>query len=344
MDTNKQRRKIRIAVDAMGGDYGPPETVKGAVHAAREYGVEVILVGDRSAIEKELSGCGAGVQSIRVVEAVQKIEDGEEPAFAVMKKPNSSVALATRLVKDGEADAVISAGSTGAMMVAAARYLGTLPGIERPVAGGPFLGLSPNTVVLDLGANVGCQPYQMVDLAVVGVVYARTFLGIENPTVGLLNVGSEEGKGNEQAKEAYLLLKQSGLNFIGNVEGMDIPFGRANVIVCDGFIGNILVKYSEGLGRTIRKWLTSELNEKLPDDMVENIGRQIYRLMSPAEVMGGGPLWGVNGIAAIAHGGSRAEQIAGTFRQVITAIESDLAGTLRKELERVQSNRNQINQ
>lgn len=343
MGINKQDKVIKIAVDAMGGDYGPPETVKGAVMAAREYGVEVILVGEKEAIDRELSACDTEGVTIRIVEATQKIEDGEEPAFAVMRKPNSSVSLSTRLVKEGEADAVISAGSTGAMMVAAARYLGTLPGIDRPVAGGPFLGLAPNTVVLDLGANVGCQPYQMVDLAVVGVVYARTFLGIENPTVGLLNIGSEEGKGNEQVKQAFSLLKESGLNFIGNVEGMDIPFGRANVIVCDGFIGNILVKYSEGLGRTIRKWISSELANQLPEDRIEEIGSSIYKLLSPAEVMGGGPLWGVNGIAAIAHGSSRASQIAGTFRQVITAIETDLVGNLLNELAKVQAKREQKN-
>jgi len=342
MSESEKNKKIKITVDAMGGDFGPPETVKGAVIAAREYGVEVILVGDKAAIEHELSGCDAGNLPIRIVEAPQKIEDGEDPAYAVLSKPNSSVSIAARLVKEGAADAVLSAGSTGAMMVAAARYLGTLPGIDRPVAGGPFLGLAPNTVVLDLGANVGCQPYQMVDLAVIGVVYARTFLGIDNPTVGLLNIGSEEGKGNEQTKEAYTLLKQSGLNFIGNVEGMDIPFSRANVIVCDGFIGNILVKFSEGLGRTIRQWISTELKEQLPSEKIEDLGRKIYKLLSPAEVKGGGPLWGVNGVAAIAHGSSRASQIAGTFRQVITALESNLVGTLRTELARVQSNREQI--
>jgi len=344
MGINKQDKVIKIAVDAMGGDYGPPETVKGAVMAAREYGVEVILVGEKEAIDRELSACDTEGITIRIVEATQKIEDGEEPAFAVMRKPNSSVSLSTRLVKEGEADAVISAGSTGAMMVAAARYLGTLPGIDRPVAGGPFLGLAPNTVVLDLGANVGCQPYQMVDLAVVGVVYARTFLGIENPTVGLLNIGSEEGKGNEQAKQAYELLKQSGLNFIGNVEGMDIPFGWADVIVCDGFIGNILVKFSEGLGRTLRQWIATELKEQLPSEKIEDLGRKMYKLLSPAEVMGGGPLWGVNGVAAIAHGSSRANQIAGTFRQVITAIETDLVGSLRNELAKAHTKRQQINE
>lgn len=331
-------KKLRIAIDAMGGDFAPEETVKGAVKAARELGVEILLVGEKEAIEKVLTECDTKELSVKVVEATQKIVDGEEPAFAVMRKPNSSVALGARLVKQGDADAVISAGSTGAMMVAALQYIGTLPGIERPVAGGAFLQLSPKTVVLDLGANVGIQPYQLVNLAVVGSVYAKTILGIDNPTVGLLNVGSEEGKGNEQVKEAFGLLKNSGLNFIGNVEGMDIPFGRANVVVCDGFIGNILVKYSEGLGRTIQAWLTKELAGKVDEEIAKGVAGKLYRLLSPGEVMGGGPLWGVDGVAAIAHGASKADQIFGTVKQVIQAIESDAVETLRKELTEAQAN------
>ena len=221
-------------------------------------------------------------------------------------------------------------------MVCALQYLGTLPGIERPVAGGAFLGLAPKTVVLDLGANVGCQPYQMVNFAVAGSVFAKTFLGIDKPTVGLLNVGAEEGKGNDFAKEAYPLLKKSGLNFIGNVEGMDIAFGKANVIVCDGFVGNILVKFCEGIGRTVKHWLAEELKNTLSSVDLENMTNQLYRLMSPGVVMGGGPLWGVNGVAAIAHGSSRAPQIVGTIKQAKLAVESRFVDTLRDELEKVQ--------
>ena len=290
-------KSIRIAVDAMGGDNAPGEIVKGAVQACREFGVEVILAGKKEAVEAELASLDIAGLPVSVVEATQEIVDGEEPAFAVMRKPNSSIAIANRLVKEGKADAVISAGSTGGVMVAAMQYLGTLPGIERPMAAGPFLSLAPNTVVLDLGANVGIQPYHLVDFAVAGSVYARAFLGIENPTVGLLNVGAEEGKGNDLVKEAYPLLKQSGVNFIGNVEGMDIPLGRANVIVTDGFIGNVIVKYSEGLGRMLQKWLAAELQGKLEQAELEKTARKLYLTLSPAEVMGGGPLWGVDGVA-----------------------------------------------
>jgi len=327
---------IKVAVDAMGGDYAPSEIVNGAVQAAKELGVEIMLVGIKADVEAELDKIDTTNLPIRLVEASEIIKDDEEPAFAVMRKPNSSVALAAKLVKQGEADAMLSAGSTGALMVSTLQYIGTLPGIERPVVGGAFLQLSPNCVVLDLGANVGCQPYQLVNFAVVGIVYARSFLGIDNPTVGLLNVGTEEGKGTEQAKEAYSLLKKSGLNFIGNVEGMDIPRGKANVIVCDGFVGNILVKFCEGLGRLVSKWIIRELKDNLNEDNTEKLANKLYRLMSPGVVMGGGPLLGVDGVAAIAHGSSRAPQIFGTIKQAKLAVESGFVDTLRAELEKVQ--------
>jgi len=330
-------RPLKIAVDAMGGDYAPEETVKGAVQAAREFGVEIALVGNREAVEAELAKLDTGGLPVSIVEATEFIKDGEEPAFAVLRKPNSSVALAASLVKRGEADAMLSAGSTGAVMVSASQYVGTLPGIERPMVGGPFLQMAPKTVVLDLGANVGCQPYHMVDFAVAGTVYSQTFLGVENPTVGLLNVGAEEGKGTDFAKEAYSLLKKSGLNFVGNVEGMDIVRRKADVIVCDGFVGNILVKFCESLGMAVSRWLTKELQEKLDAADLEKITKQLHYMMSPAVAMGGGPLWGVDGVVAVAHGASRAQQIAGTVKQAILAVESGFVDTLRTEMAKAQA-------
>lgn len=328
-------KRMKIAVDAMGGDNAPEEIVKGAVEAARTLGVEIVLVGTKDAVEAELAKANAADLPVTIVEATEVIKDGEEPAFAVMRKPKSSVALAAGMVKSGEADAMLSAGSTGAVMVSALQYVGALPGIERPMVGGAFLQLAPKTIVLDLGANVGCQPYHLVDFAVAGTVYARTFLGIDNPSVGLLNVGAEEGKGNEMVKEAYPLLKKSGLNFIGNVEGMDIPFSRADVIVCDGFVGNILVKFCEGLGRVISKWLGTELKEKLADSDIENTSSNLYRLLSPGQAVGGGPLWGVNGVVAVAHGSSHAPQITGAINQAKLAVESGFVQQLAAELEKV---------
>jgi glycerol-3-phosphate acyltransferase PlsX len=329
-------KALKIAVDIMGGDYAPDEIVKGALQAAKDLGVEIILVGPKQALEASVPLFDSAGLPINQVEATEIIKDGEEPAFAVMRKPNSSVAMAAKLVKSGDADAMVSAGSTGAVMVAALQHVGALPGIERPMVGGPFLGLAPKTVTLDLGANVGCQPYHLVEFAVAGTVYARTFMGIDNPTVGLLNVGSEGGKGNAQAKEAFGLLKNSGLNFIGNVEGHDIPAGKANVVVCDGFVGNILVKFCEGLGRGVSNWLGSELKDSLNKTDLDKLTSKLYGLMSPGMAMGGGPMWGVDGVVGIAHGSSKAHQIAGTINQVKIAVESSFVDQLKTELQKVQ--------
>lgn len=331
-------KRIKIAVDAMGGDFAPSEIVKGAIDAVKTFDVEIVLVGTKDKVDAELANANTAGLPVTVVDAPDIIKDGEDPAFAVMRKPKSSIAVAAGMVKKGDVDGMLSAGSTGAVMVAGLQYVGTLPGIDRPMMGGAFLQLAPKTIVLDLGANVGVQPYHLVDFAVAGTVYARSFLGIENPTVGLLSVGAEEGKGNDLTKEAYPMLKKSGLNFIGNVEGHDIPFSRANVIVCDGFVGNVLVKFCEGLGRVVSKWLGSELKGKMADGDIEAAANKIYRLLSPGAAVGGGPMWGVNGVVAKAHGSSKAPQITGAIGQVKQAVESGFVKQLAAELEKVKSN------
>jgi glycerol-3-phosphate acyltransferase PlsX len=327
-------RRVRVALDGMGGDYAPAEMVSGAARAVKEMDVEVIITGLRPELMAELSKHGLHDSSIQLVEAVEIVRDGENAIIAAMRKPNSSMAIATKLVKDGKADAVVSAGSTGAFMVNAYQHLGTLPGIERPIVGGPFLKLAPNTFVLDMGANVGCQASDLLKFAVAGSVFVKKFHGIENPTVGLLNVGAEEGKGNEVVKEAYRLLKESGLNFIGNVEGMDIPDGKANVIVCDGFVGNILLKFSEGLARGVGRFLTQELAATLPPSTVEAVASKLMKLISTPDTTGGGPIWGINGVAIVCHGASRADHIAAAIGEAKLAVESDFVGTLRVELEK----------
>ncbi len=330
----QEKKHIKVAVDAMGGDFAPGEIIKGALQAARDMDVDVTLVGIKEMIDKEIGTMDISGHSVNVVAATQVIDNNEQPAIAVMRKPDSSMAIAMKLVKEGKADAMVSAGSTGALMVGALQYLGTLPGVERPVMGGAFLGLAPKTIVMDLGANVGCQPYQLVNFAVIGATIARSYYGIENPTIGLLNVGSEEAKGDELSKNAFPLLKKSGLNFMGNVEGTDIVFGKADVIVCDGFVGNILVKFSEGLGRVIKTWISSNLKQSTAD--IESIADKLYRLMSPGTAMGGGPLLGINGVACKAHGNSQADQISGTIEQAKKTVETGFIDALRSELERVQ--------
>ncbi len=323
---------MRIAVDGMGGDFAPEEIVKGAVAAAREHNVDIALVGPIERMEEELARHDRSGTTIDVVHAGQYLVEGEHPAYALRQKRDASIVVATRMVKAGEADAVISAGPTGGVMAAALYFLGTLEGISRPVVGGPFLGFAPNTIMMDLGSNVDCQPNQLLDFAIVGTVYAEKMMDIANPTVAILSVGAEEGKGNEVVKESYSLFRESGLNFIGNVEGYDIPTGKANVIICDGFVGNVIVKFAETLGKTTCRWLTDRLKGKLPDSDITEITDALLVATNAADAIGGGPLWAVDGVACVAHGRSLAPEIAGTIKQAKVAIERDLVGTLKTEL------------
>ena len=237
---NSPKAPIRIAVDAMGGDYAPHEVVSGAVQAAHLNPVELVLVGDQEAVERELGQYGEDNLPISIVPSEGKIIEDEHPVQAIRHKPRASVVVATHLLKDGQVDALVSMGSTGATMASASLILGTLESLERPCLGGPFLGLAPNTVVVDMGSSVDCRPSLLLDFAAMGCVFAHSFLNIEHPRVGLLSVGSEEAKGNRQVREGYQIFSDSGLNFVGNVEGMDFFTGKADVIVCDGFVGNIL--------------------------------------------------------------------------------------------------------
>jgi len=323
---------MKIAIDAMGGDYAPQEIVRGAVMGAKEHGVDIILVGPTEQIEKELDNYDRSGVNIEIVHTSEYLIEGEHPAYALRQKRNASILVATKLVKEGKADAVIGAGPTGGVVASALAVLGTLEGIARPVVGGAFLSFTPNTIMMDLGGNVDCRPDQLLDFAIVGTVFAQKMLNIQNPTVALLSIGAEEGKGNEAVREAFPLFQQSGLNFIGNVEGYDIPSGRANVVICDGFVGNIVIKFTEAMGKTISQWLEDKLLGKLPESETKEIVAGLLQATNAADVGGGGPLWAVNGVACVAHGRSKAEDIAKTIAQAKQAVELDLVGTLKAEL------------
>ena len=323
---------MKIAVDAMGGDYAPEEIVKGAVMAAKEYGTEIILVGPQERIEEELAKYDYSGVNIEIIDTDEYLVEGEHPAYALRQKRKASILVATKLVKEGKADAVVGAGPTGGVVGSALQVLGTVEGIARPVAGGAFLGFAPSTIMMDLGGNVDCRPDQLLDFAIVGTVYARKMLNIQNPTVALLSVGAEEGKGNEVVRESYPLFQRSGLNFIGNVEGYDILSGRANVIICDGFVGNILVKFCESLGKTISRWLEDKVRGKLPESDVKEIIDNLLLATNVADAIGGGPLWAVNGVVCVSHGRSKSAEIAKTIGQAKLAVELDLVGSLKAEL------------
>jgi glycerol-3-phosphate acyltransferase PlsX len=323
---------MKIAVDGMGGDYAPEEVVKGTVAAAREYGLEIILVGPKDRLETELAKYDCAGLKIEIVHTDQYLIEGEPPAYALRTKRNSSILVAIKLVKDGKADAAVSAGPTGGVVASALYILGTVGGLSRPVVGGSFLGFAPNTIMIDLGTNVDCQPHLLLDCAVVGTVCAQKMLNIQNPTVALLSVGAEEGKGNEIVKQSYSLFKESGLNFIGNVEGYDIPYGKANVIVCDGFVGNIVVKFGEALGKTIGSWLEDKLKGKLPEGELKEIVNNLVLATNIADARGGGPLWAVDGVVCVAHGRSKADEISKVIGQAKWAVEEDVVHSLKTEL------------
>jgi phosphate acyltransferase len=328
---------MKISVDAMGGDYAPVDVVKGAVMAARDSKIGIILVGPQDKIKPELAKYDTSGLDIEVVHTDEYLVEGEQPAYALRTKRNASVGLATRLVREGKADAVFSAGPTGGVIAAALGYLGMVEGISRPVLGGPFVGFAPNTVIMDVGGSIDIRPDQLLDFAIVGVVYARQLLGIPNPTVAILSIGAEEGKGNEFVKSSYPLFKKSGLNFIGNVEGYDIPTGKANVVVCDGFVGNILVKFYECLGRVESRWLENKLKGKLPESDIKEICNSLVRLTNAADIAGGGPIWAVNGLAIKGHGRSQANEIALGIAQAKDLLEKDVVNALKKELAAVRS-------
>lgn len=328
---------MKIAVDAMGGDYAPQDIVRGAVAGAREYGVGIIFTGPEETIKKELDKYDTSSIDIEIVHTDQYLVEGEQPAYALRSKRNASIVVATKLVKDGKAQALMGFGPTGGLIVSALTFLGTIEGISRPVMGGPFLGLTPDTVTMDLGGNIDCRPDQLLDFAIVGTVYARKLLGIENPVVALLSIGKEEGKGNEQVKAAFPLLKASGLNFSGNIEGNDVASGVANVIICDGFIGNVMAKFSEGLGVTICKWLKNELKDRLPHGELDELSRKLLYLTVPADTNGGGPIWAIDGVVFKGHGRSRYPEIARTVENVKKAVDMDIIGSLKEELVRVKS-------
>ena len=293
---------VRIAVDAMGGDNAPGDVVSGAVAAAREGGVQIMLVGDPVQVQAELAKHDTANLPIAVVPSEGVIVEGEAPAMALRQKPRASILVSTGLVKQGKAHASVTMGSTGGAMAAAAVVLGLSEGVDRPALGGPVVGVSPNTVIIDLGTNVDCRPAQMLSFAVIGDVFARQFWGIEQPRVALLSVGEEAGKGNRQVRETTALLEKSGLRFVGNVEGDDLAAGKAEVVVCDGFVGNIVMKLTEGLGKALSAHLGKSLAGKLTDADLDAAIQDVHDLTNIVQTRGGGPIFGVNGISVVGHG------------------------------------------
>jgi glycerol-3-phosphate acyltransferase PlsX len=331
---------MNVVLDAMGGDHAPTVNIDGAVETVQESeDIHVTLVGDEATIRKELKGRKYKTGRISIVHASQVVEMQESPALAIRKKKDSSIRVGIGLVKAGRADAFVSAGHSGVVMGTSLLLLGMSEGVDRPAIATLMPNLKDKFLILDVGANVDCTPQNLHQFALMGNIYCRLILGRERPKVGLLGIGEEDIKGNELTKEAFKLIKESSLNFIGNIEGRDIFSGKADVVVCDGFTGNIALKISEGLAETIIKMLKREISGI-------TAGRLGYLMLRPAfknfkkktdyDEFGGAPLLGINGTSIISHGRSSSKAIKNAlkvahdfsrkrvYEAISDAIQSDL--------------------
>ncbi|HEY5620982.1 MAG TPA: phosphate acyltransferase PlsX [Pontiella sp.] len=332
---------MRISIDAMGGDYAPQEIVAGTLQAAQKLkGLEkLFLVGDEAAIKAELDKHQGSVPAcIEIVHCTEVVEMGESPAVAIRRKKDSSIARAVELVKDGRASAVFSAGNTGAAVAAATLKLRTLKGVDRPAIATVLPTSQTPFVLLDAGANPDSTPEMLQQYAVMGSIYSREILGVDNPSVGLLSIGEEAAKGNEMTKKTFRLLEESHLNFIGNVESRDLFGARVSVAVCDGFVGNVVLKTSEAVAKMISNWLKSMFRKNPVRILGALLSRGVFkeiRQHGDPSSYGGAPLLGANGVVIIGHGSSNACATFNGIRVASEAIDHDVNHLIEAELERI---------
>ena len=314
-----------VALDAMGGDHGPMATVPAAIDATSDADVAIALVGDPSAISDVLSEHDATNHPLlQVIPSDGVVEETDNPAMVFRSKPRASIFVCSGLVKMGKAHAFVSMGSTGASIAAATVTYGTMEGITRGCLGGAIIGFSPNTAIIDLGANIDIRPQQLADFGTLGSVMSRIIYDQENPRIALLNVGSEETKGNSLVKETAELLRRSNLNYVGMIEPYDLPYSRADVVLCDGFVGNVVLKLTEGLGRAITNLVRDNSHDALADE--------VYSITNQLATYGGGPLLGVNGIAVVGHGAAGSTGIATAIKTAKHVFDNDFVAAQQKEL------------
>lgn len=320
---------MRIALDAMGGDYGPEELTRGAMLAAKQTGLQVILVGNQQVLQghvDRLRSDASGESNIQIVHAAEVVEMGESPVDAIRRKKDASVLVAFDLVRRGLADAAVSAGNSGATMAAAVRKLGRMEHVARPGIASIFPTLKKPVVMMDVGANVDCRPQHLFQFAVMASAFSHIF-DIDRPRIGILSIGEEVGKGNTLVKETYSRLAASALNFVGNVEGRDVFQGNVDVIVCDGFVGNICLKLSEGLAEAAMQMIKDEIMKSTAAKIGYFLARPAFRAFAKrvdyAEY-GGAPLLGVNGVGIICHGKSSAEAIKNAIIEAAKMVEKQV--------------------
>ncbi len=336
---------IKIAVDAMGSDNAPRSEVEGAIAAARTHGVQVILVGKEEVLRPMLGARGADGLGIEVRHAAQAIAMDESPASALRRKRDSSIHLAAELVKEGKAGGLVSAGNTGAVMAVSKMLVGVVPGVDRPALATVVPTLAGHAVLLDVGANISCKPHHLVQFALMGHLFSRHIVGTASPRLGLMSVGEEESKGTDLTKEVHKALKALDLNFIGNVEGRDIYSGRADVIVCDGFTGNVALKTSEGLVEAMLTLLREELSKDLPARLGALLTRHAYRRLKKRldySEYGGAPLLGVKGVVIICHGRSNDNAIRNAIRVATESAAERVNARIESEIARWQAENGQL--
>jgi len=328
---------MKIILDGMGGDKAPFATVEGAVLAAREFDVHIIIVGIKDVLERELSKYGNRFSNIEIHHASEIIDMRDAPASSVRKKKDSSINVAVKLVKEGKAQAVVSAGNTGAAVCATTVYLRLLKGIERPGIAIVAPTLKGVSLIIDVGANIDPKPIHLLQYGIMGDVYSRAILKKFNPTVGLLNIGQEASKGTDFTKKAYKLFAESRLNFIGNVEGRDLFNGRCDVVVCDGFLGNVVLKVSESLAESLSALLKRELGESFITRIGALFSKSALQAMKKEmdyTEYGGAPLLGIDGICVICHGSSTAKAIKNAIRVAAEFVNHKVNQHIVESLER----------
>ena len=320
--------KTVIAVDAMGGDLGPSVVVPGAIEAARQTGAKILLVGNEATLDGELNRLSPSGVDLEIVHAPEVAGMDEKPSDILRRKKNASIQVACRLVRDGAAQGVVSAGHSGASVACGMVIMGRIPGVERPALASLLPTEKEPVVLLDVGATVDCKPYNIFQFGLMGDAFARDILNKESPRVGLLSIGEEEGKGNSQVKEAYELFKMAqNLNFSGNIEGRDLFTGEMDVAVCDGFVGNVALKLSEGLGLSLSRVLKRELLNsgflpKLGSLLAKSAFRRFAKVVDYAEY-GGAPLLGLQNISIVCHGRSNAKAICNATRMATLFVEKE---------------------
>jgi glycerol-3-phosphate acyltransferase PlsX len=330
---------IKIAVDGMGSDNSPRSEVEGAIQAARDYDVHIILVGNEQVLGPLLKSQSRAT-NLELKHASEVIAMDEQPTVALRKKKDSSVRVAAELVSQGVASGLVSAGNTGAIMAISKMVIGTVPGVDRPALATVLPTLKGHAVLLDVGANVTCKPHHLVQFAIMGHLFSKKIVGVASPRVGLMSVGEEESKGNDLTKEVHKALKEVRLNFIGNVEGRDLYNGRADVIVCDGFTGNVALKTSEGLIEAVVQLLKQELSRNLKAKVGALLSQQSFKRLKKRldyTEYGGAPLLGLRGVSIICHGRSNSNAIKNAIRVAKEFAENQVNAQLEEELSQVGS-------